>query len=611
MSQSSIERSGLHTSWAAVRPTILSMKIIGVLALVLAPSLALGAKAAAVLPSTDLVAGRSGTAPVANAAFLPGANAQPAPPFAAVLHIAQTPLRTDPVLDKPVQQGRDARLFPGVTLELFTLNDRLIPVQWGEMVGESAPGHTPSYWRVIPQVGRVWHDAADGGWSRASFPLMLVSDLENQCQQGLATFLYRQGQVTHLRLQFVQQSAPYLLQHFVAWGVAPVTMTDADVAKLAARREAARAELDARLPAKPWTELVQSVPPGTLDGFGGPLYPKWRVAAALERAGVLYYQESNTPFGPYPYPLEMRFGVRSVMKSVGAPLALLRLAQVYGPWVLSLKIGDYIPGLDPKWSRIRFIDAADMASGFGGTGTLKTHPNDINDGYLDDNYDAWYLAPSRDAKILQINANLHPYPWEPGTVVRYRDHDFFLLGAALDAFLKSVRGSDADLWDMVRNEVLAPIGIRHAPALRTHEAGDRDGVILFNAGFYPTLDDLAKIAMLYQNRGAHDGQQILNRELTDNLLAARGALRKDGDASVSPGPAEGAALYEMGFHFVPYQHLHLPTMEGAGENEVTLFPNGMVSLVMANALQLPDGEHAKSDAGPETVRAVERLGPLQ
>ena len=46
-----------------------------------------------------------------------------------------------------------------------------------------------------------------------------------------------------------------------------------------------------------------------------------RAQAALERAGVLYYQESNTPFGPYPYPLEMRFGVRSVTKSVGAPLA--------------------------------------------------------------------------------------------------------------------------------------------------------------------------------------------------------------------------------------------------------------------------------------------------
>ena len=572
---------------------------------------------ARILPSSDLLAAHSGAAPIANAAFYPGKNAQPAAPFSGILHISQGPLQTYPSLEKPLQDGRDARLFPGITLEFFTLEDRLVPVQLGEMVSETKPGKFPSYWRVIPQVGRTWSESADGGWSRAAFPLMLVSDMENQSQQGLATFLYRDGRVTGLRVQFVQQSAPWLLQHFVAWGFVPMQTDASDPNTLATRRDAARIELAGRLPAKPWSELVRSTLPGTLDGFGGPLYPKWLVIAALERAGILYYEDSVTPYGPYPYPLEMRFGVRSVMKSVGAPLALLRLAQVYGPWVLALKIGDYIPGLDPKWSRIRFLDAANMATGFGGTGTLKTRPNDINDGYLDGNYDAWYRAPSRAQKLAQINSSLHPYPWEPGTVVRYRDQDFFLLGAALDAFLKSVRGPDADVWEMVKSEVLAPIGIHHAPALRTQEVGGRRGVILFNAGFYPTLEDLARIAMLYQNLGAHEGQQILSRELTADLLAARGALRKDGDFSVTRPSTENAnaELYEMGFHFIPYGEaghrvLHLPTMEGAGENEVTLYPNGMVSLIMANALRVPEGEHARSQAGPETQHAVERLEPF-
>jgi hypothetical protein len=566
---------------------------------------------------SDLLAGDPGRAPVVNSAFFPGKDVLPAPPFAGTLHIHQVVLQTHPTLGKPVQDGRDARLFPGVTLEFFSVDDRLIPTQMGEMVTESAPGSVRSYWRVIAQAGRIWREAADAGWSRASFPIMLVSDMENQSHQGLATFVYRDGRVSGLRLQFVQQSAPWLLQHFTAWGFAPVQMTASDPATLGPRRNAARAELAGRLPAKPWSDLVQTVRPGVLDGFGGPLYPKWRVGAALVRDGTLYYQESLTPYGPYPYPLEMRFGVRSVMKSVGAPLALLHLAQVYGPWVLSLKVGDYVPGLDPKWYRIRFLDAADMATGFGGTGSLKTQPNDINDGYLEGNYDAWYIAPSRAEKIQQINLT-HPYPWEPGTVVRYRDQDFFLLGAALDAFLKSMRGPNADIWDMVKSEVLAPIGVHHAPALRTQEAGGKEGVVLFNAGFYPTLEDLARIAMLYQGLGAYGGQQILNRELTADLLAGRDALRKDGDSSIQRAATQeaNAELYKMGFHFVPYVEaahhrlLHLPTMEGAGENEVTLYPNGLVSILMADALRLPEGEHAKSEAGPETIRAVERLESL-
>ena len=62
--------------------------------------------------------------------------------------------------------------------------------------------------------------------------------------------------------------------------------------------------------------------------------------------------------------------------------------------------------------------------------------------------------------MREIDAHNAPYPWEPGTVMRYRDHDFYLLGAALEGFLKSVKGADVDLWDMLRNEVLEPYRAR-------------------------------------------------------------------------------------------------------------------------------------------------------
>ncbi len=55
---------------------------------------------------------------------------------------------------------------------------------------------------------------------------------------------------------------------------------------------------------------------------------------------------------------------------------------------------------------------------------------------------------------------------------------------------------------------------------------------------------------------------------------------------------------------------YLPTMWGAGESEVILYPNGLVSMVIAKALQLAPGERARSDAGPETIRAVESLQPF-
>jgi len=579
------------------------------------------AGAAELLPLQAFQSARTPETPVPNAAFVPGAGSESAPDFAGTVSLSAAQMQMSPPLEQPLIVGRDARTFPGVRLAFFTLGDVLVPIERGEMVRESAPGAARSYWRVIPQFGRVWRERADGGWSRAAFPIMLVNDIENHAHQGLATFLYRAGEVTGVMVQFVQQTAPYLTMHLlVAWGYVPAKLSPTDARGLAAQQQAAKAELADRLPAKPWSELLKTVPAGAVDGFGGPLYPKWRVAVALVRDGTLYYQDSTTPYGVYPYPLEMRFGVRSETKSVIAPLALLRLAQVYGPWVLTLAIGDYVPGVDPKWRRIRFIDAANMATGFGGTGSLKTHPNDIFDGYLGGNYDAWYTAPSLADKLREINANLRPYPWEPGTVMRYRDQDYFLLGVALDRFLKSVRGPQADLWKMVQTEVLEPIGIHHAPAVRTLEPDGNDRVVWCNAGYYPTLDDLAKIALLYQAHGEHAGVQILNREITTDLLAGRNALEKRADASLGPGidtaDETEEARYLMGFHFIRYVSAkgkvhYLPSMHGSGDNELIVYPNGMISLVMAKAAQERlNGENPRSSEGPVTIRAVERLAPF-
>ena len=586
------------------------------------------------LAGDDAVSTFMTDAPVDNENFRPVAGATPAPEFSGTLRIRGSRMRTSPELQRPIIGGRDARLFPGISLSFFTVGDILVPTRRGEMVAESASGPAPSYWDVIPQFGRVWREEGADGWSRAAFPLMLVNDTENHAHQGLATFLYRDGgAVRDFSFQFVEQTAPYLLrQHFVAWGraevervglggvglaVADAGLAGADLESLRAR---ARVELGARLPSRPWGDLVRMAPPGALDGFGGPVKPQWRVAGALVWEGTLYYQDVVTPYGPFPYPLEMRFGVRSIMKSVAAPLALLRLAHLYGPYVLSLKIGDYVLGLDPKYDRVRFIDAANMATGFGGTGTWQTSPNDINDGYLGGDYDAWYTAPSHEEKMAQIGQHLRPYPWDPGTVVRYRDQDFYLLGVAIDRFLKSVRGPRADAWDMLLEEVFAPIGIAHAPTIRTREPGDKKGVAWFNAGYYPTLDDLAKIALLYQNEGSWAGQQVLHPTLTRELLASQGALLKAGNAPLTGrlgGEDVGdVTLYIMGFHFTPYvgstshRRYYLPTMWGSGESDVILYPNHLTSILIAKAAQLPSGESATEGDPHATLRAVDRLVPL-
>ena len=204
-----------------------------------------------------------------------------------------------------------------------------------------------------------------------------------------------------------------------------------------------------------------------------------------------------------------------------------------------------------------------------------------------------------------------------------RDQDFFLLGLAIDGFLKSMRGPQADLWQMLTDEVFKPIGIHHAPAVRTLEAGGARGVVWANAGYYPTLDDLAKIALLLQAGGAHQGQQLLHRGLTADLLAARGAfdIRTDRSRSAS-GAATGTAAasgdehYHMGYWFPGHvgsasgKAFLLPSMQGSGDNRVTIYPNGIITLQMARAAELPPGEKARDDDPAATHRVVDRMAPF-
>ena len=104
------------------------------LCLVLVPALCVAGKPAEVLPYRMMLQMQVTATPVDNAAFTPGKDAEPAPPFAGVLQTAPAPLHALPALTKSVVDGRDALVFPGLSLGVFTMGDTLVPVQRGAML---------------------------------------------------------------------------------------------------------------------------------------------------------------------------------------------------------------------------------------------------------------------------------------------------------------------------------------------------------------------------------------------------------------------------------------------------------------------------------------------
>ena len=543
-----------------------------------------------------------------NAAFWPTAKAAPPrEPFSGMLSLSEVRMLTNPeklalVLD------RDPQLFPAVALTFFTEGNDLVPFTQ-DVIRYATAGRGKSYWDVLVQPGRVWSEPADGGWSRAAFPFALVNSIEGETHNGIATFLYRGKRVSNLRFQIVMQTASfYVKESFLATGLVPAAFRSVDGAPLQDRRQAYRLERDDRLPLIPWQSLAAQVGADKLEAFDGELKPNLILMSGLDYQGTFYLKSCRGAGGNVPWCDRARFGVWSATKALAIESALLRLAQKFGPSVFDLKISDYVPeaAAFEGWRHVRFEDAVDMATGIG-NGTTRTQPNDIVDGYLDASYATWYEARSVHDKVMALLKDGRSYPWGPGKVARYRDQDMFILGVALDRFLKSKEGPSADIWGMLRTEVFEPIGVHEAPTNRTIEPDGSIGQPLMAYGYYPTVGEVVRVARLYQNRGRWGGTQILDGVRIDELLTGKRKGLPSGEHF-----AYGEVLYSNALWFAPYSktgacHLYYPSMVGWGGNLVALLPDGLTGVRLANGEDNQDPGLSDTDG---MARVADRIAPL-
>jgi hypothetical protein len=461
--------------------------------------------------------------------------------------------------------------LPGFSVTFFTQGEHLVPVGRDIL---SPPG-------IILSPGRVWSEPDDGGMSRASFPFVLIQD--DATHNGLVTFLYDEARVSALRFQVVQENVPLRVK-YDGWGQAPMTYTSGPLAHETSLRAQFAEELRHQTPIRPWSALVAATGASGLEGFDGDTAPDDLKASGVIVDGVLYLRGCETRWGPYPYCRQMRHAVFSVTKSLGAAVALLRLAQRYGDGVFELKIKEYVTvtASHDGWARVTFADALNMATGIGDNWPQR-EPNDpFADEFRSPKFFRWVAARTAKEK-LDVGFSFGQYPWGPGDVLRYNDINTFVLVAAMDRFLKRQVGPKAHLWDMVTTDVFRPLGILHLPILQTQEATGERGLPLLGYGLYPTIDDLAKLTTLLQHGGQHQGQQMLSA-----TKLAEALYKTDIEGLPSRQKNRfGEGRYHLSFWSVPYRTatgcaFQIPYMMGLGNNVVVLLPNGLSAFRIAD-----------------------------
>jgi CubicO group peptidase (beta-lactamase class C family) len=469
----------------------------------------------------------------------------------------------------------DQAFFPGFSAEFFTHDEYLVPVQ-----RDILPANGNSrYWNTILSPGKAWSEPADGGLSRASFPFLLVAPQSNEAHNGVATFLYDQETVSSLYLQVTQETAAWNRTDF--WGQSTMQYLPGHLDNADELGAAFAEELSQQTPIRPWSDLADDHDPNLLATFNDRFHPWDTSASGLILDGTIYLQPCLTRYGEYPYCRYMRHGVFSVTKSMGAAVAMLRLAEKYGEEIFDLKIAEYveITAAHAGWNEVTLGDALNMATGIGDDPNLEGMTAEEDQ----PRFSRFLEARSAEEK-LDVCFSYGSYPWGPGEVARYNSINTFVLSMAMTNFLKTKEGPDADVWDMVREEVYRPIGIQHAPIMRTHERDGRKGIPIFGYGLYPTIDDVAKIAALFHNGGRSEGQQLLHAgKLAETLYQTEVTGLPTGDRN-----QYGEATYHLSFWSLPYRtdrgaFVLVPYMSGYGGNHVALMPNGITAFRFADA----------------------------
>ncbi|MCW0483053.1 serine hydrolase domain-containing protein [Gaoshiqia sediminis] len=479
-------------------------------------------------------------------------------------------------------QGREPyegeNIFPGITIDFITKDGELIPIQKNLIITRN---HSKSFWDVMVGVGKVWQEAQDGEWSRASFPITLTDRYIGQARNCVATFVYKADTMSNVCVQCSQETAD-LNDHQVGNMLVRLQAKYepkhyADSTQVIERH---RQFEKRRLPVFPLSTIDSKHE--VADYFEKSLYTNAPTSlGALLVDGKLYLHPPKTRHGLYPYPAEMRHGLYSVTKSMAGALSILYFAERYGEAIFDELITDYVPALaeHPGWQGVTFSHALNMVTGTIGSESAAHLLNTL------------ILARTAEESIHNI-ADLGDTPEAPGEKFNYASTNLFVLSYALQNYVEEKEGVAVYYWDLVRDNVLIPIGADYFTVMHTVETNGSKGIPRLAYGALPTIDEAAKIALLFLNEGNYEGKQLLNREKT------REALGRTAWTGYSTDNDYRGKNYRHAFWATDIKangcDADITYMLGFGANYLWFFPSGVIAFRFMDEYDLDFKDLVKS-----------------
>ncbi|MFN2304903.1 MAG: hypothetical protein ACK2TV_14325 [Anaerolineales bacterium] len=439
----------------------------------------------------------------------------------------------------------------------------LIPIQRGLIITNQ------STYDIILEPGHIWMEDEDQGFSRASLPFALVFKGDNALLNGTLTFLFDGESVSKVWYQITQETTRNTRVNL--WGLLDAVYHPESFPEANQVQETFKQELASRFPTFPIEKLQEDYPSLDLTAFGSGVTPEHMAWFGVIVDGINYLGGCQTRAGIYPYCEWMRQPSYSIAKSTFPALALMQLAQVYGPGMAEMLIKDYVPEAADSsgdWDNVTFNNTLDMATG-----------NYDSDAFMvDDNSTKMYEFFGSTSYAEHI---FNAFNWSnkalPGQVWVYRTSDTFIVTSAMQNYLQSQTGSDEDIFDFVVDQIYRPLGLGPG-AFTTMRTSDNNwqGQAEGGYGLWWIPDDIAKLTtFLLIEGGKIDGEQVLHPGLLASTLQQdpgdRG-MRIDTDRYYNNAFWAQRFGKEQGFEC----EFWVTDWQGVSGNVVLLMPNGVV-----------------------------------
>ncbi|MEX6633357.1 serine hydrolase domain-containing protein [Hyphococcus lacteus] len=445
------------------------------------------------------------------------------------------------------------KTLPSLSISFVQNGSAVIPVTRGAIKSDHPD------WEWIIEPGNIW--LRDDGEVQISLPFALMERNANCVHNGLLTFRINQkGQTSSAIYQIGAETCAYL--QFDLWGTTSVDYAVHEVEQFRSINDAYTEELSARLETKP----IENLPNAKEYGASDEVAPSSMTLYGYVDGPTHYVGGCETRFGSYPFCDVMDVPSYSWAKSLVGGVGLMRLEKIY-PNVKNALVSDYVPACTTDdWAGVRFEDLLDMASGV----------------YNSDVYDedessaemrAFFVAPSHTEKI-EIACKGFARQQEPGKRFVYRTADTYILGVAMNAFLRvKTEDIEADFYDDLIVPIWNQLGL--SPLVnKTRRTYDHERQPFTGWGLVLHRNDIALISNFLQRGGRIEGEPVLDEE----MLSA--AFQQNPDDRGLPAVID-EQRYQNGFwawNAGPSLRCEgdewIPAMSGYGGLSAAFMPNG-------------------------------------